>query len=582
MKLFHRFSLFTAVCGALLIFAGALVTSTGSGLSVPDWPLSYGTFFPKMQGGVFFEHGHRLIAGFVATLTLVTAAWAYLKVQSSLIRKLCYVAAGAVLLQAILGGMTVLLQLPTWTSVAHACLGQSYFCVLCSIALLSSKTWQNATRDLDTKTLLPHLTLVFVIMVFIQLFLGAWMRHIGAGLAIPDFPTSLGSWIPPIFTYWIKVHFAHRVGALCITIYFIFFALYAAWMHRRKKIIRIFLYILFILILTQVTLGSFVIWTGKNAFITSLHVVCGASILGTLVLMCLMVFHLFNAQQSYLLLLDYISLGKPRITIMVCMTAFVGFFLASKGEIHSVRLIWTLISVFLVSFGSCSLNQVMEITDDQAMDRTKNRPLAAGRLTAKQGMGVSVATVLAGLAVMYLQVNWIAFIFVLISFLGYILFYTPLKKITNLNTLVGAVPGALPPVIGWVAASGSFTYQALLLFMIMFFWQLPHFLAIAWMFADDYKKAQMRMLPHMDPHGERTTRQALLYTLALIPVGLLPSFVGLAGRIYFFATLLISLWFLKLVFGFFRNPDKAHARKVLLGSLVYLSLVFALLVLDRA
>lgn len=581
MTKFHRYSVFTAICGLFLIFAGAFVTSTGSGLSVPDWPLSFGTLFPEMTGGVFYEHGHRLIAGFVATLTVGLAIWAKLKIQSRLIRNFTYVAVGAVVAQAVLGGMTVLLQLPTWTSMSHAFLGQTFVGILWLIALFSSSTWERVTRDDQKNTLLPHLSMFFVWIIFVQLFLGAWMRHIGAGLAIPDFPTSMGAWIPPMFNYWIKVHFAHRVGALSIFFFTIGYATYVFLKHREFKAVEKFTKLILVLVLIQISLGAFVIWTGKNAMITSLHVVCGASILSAVLLLAAVSLKTFNRHKSYLLLLDYLSLGKPRITIMVCMTAYVGFYLASRTGIDISRLMWTLCSVFLVSFGSCSLNQVVEVGADQAMDRTKNRPLAAGRLSLTQGIIVSCSTILLGLFIMWFEVNMIATVFVLASFLGYIIFYTPLKKVTTLNTLVGAIPGALPPVIGWVAATGEFTYQAFLLFVIMFFWQLPHFLAIAWMFADDYKRGKMRMLPINDISGGMTTRQALLYTIALIPIGLIPSFVGMAGKFYFFGTLIVSIWFLRKVYHFYKTRQTAQARSVLMSSLMYLPLVFLLMIMDK-
>lgn len=581
MVQFRRYSFFTAVCGLFLIYAGALVTSTGSGLSVPDWPLSFGTLFPEMTGGVFYEHGHRLIAGFVALLTVVMAIWAKLKIQSKLIRIFSYLAVLAVVMQAILGGMTVLFQLPTWISMSHAFLGQTFVGILCLIALFASATWANIVKDNQKNTLLPHLSLFFVGFIFIQLFLGAWMRHIGAGLAIPDFPLSMGKWIPPVMNYWIKVHFAHRVGALCIFIFSIFYFAYIWTTHRQDKLIRSFSRLITLLVVIQISLGAFVIWTGKNAWITSGHVLCGASILSALLMMTAISLKSFHFQKSYLLLLDYLSLGKPRITIMVCMTTFVGFFLASRTGVDAGKLIWTLTSVFLVSFGSCTLNQVIEVEEDQVMDRTKNRPLATGRLTITQGIVVSGITILVGLMIMWFAVNGMATAFVFASFLGYVLFYTPLKKVTALNTLVGAIPGALPPMIGWVAVSGKFTYQAFLLFVIMFFWQLPHFLAIAWMFADDYKKAKMRMLPMNDINGGLTTRQALLYTIALIPVGLIPSFVGMAGKVYFFGTLLVSIWFFKKVYAFYKTRQTTQARSVLLSSLLYLPLVFFLLIMDR-
>ena len=422
----------------------------------------------------------------------------------------------------------------------------------------------------------------FALLALFQLFFGAWMRHIGAGLAIPDFPTSFGHWIPPTFTYWIKIHFIHRLGALFITAYLIFFLAYGYSVHRESRIVRFFLPLLLVLIVTQVSLGASVIWTGRNVVVTSLHVLVGATILSSLVMMSVVSFKHFSPKTSYHVLMDYVSLGKPRITIMVCMTALVGFYLGSGSDFDLAKLLWTLWSIFLVSFGACSLNQVMEVEADQAMDRTRDRPIPSGRLTKSQGILVSFATVLVGVVVMYFKVGTLPLVFLLLSLVGYVFFYTPLKRVSHYNTLIGAIPGALPPVIGWVAATNQFSFAAFLLFLIMFLWQLPHFLAIAWMYSDDYKKAKMRMLPLMEGTGTQATqRQALLYAFALFPVSLVPSFVGIVGKVYFFGALFISLWFIRLVYLFFKNPDKASARQVLLGSFVYLLVVFSLMVANR-
>ena len=276
---FHNFSRFTTLAGFFLLFAGAMVTSTGSGLSVPDWPLAFGTVFPKMEGGVFYEHGHRLVAGFVASLTVIQCVLAYRLPTSALVKKTTIIAVFIVLLQAVLGGMTVIYQLPTPVSVSHACLGQTYVSILALISLFSSKVWNNPVAMTVSKKVMWG-AWVLVALVFSQLFLGAWMRHIGAGLSIPDFPTNLGGVFPPYFSYWVAVHFAHRCMAYFIFAYVIYFGmsgLKSLGLHLifSRRLLKLIL----LCVCFQLALGAFVIWTGKHALITSLHVLNGALIL---------------------------------------------------------------------------------------------------------------------------------------------------------------------------------------------------------------------------------------------------------------------------------------------------------------
>ncbi len=277
---------FVALSTAVLIFAGGLVTSTGSGLSVPDWPNTYGWFmftFPleKMVGGIRYEHSHRLIASTVGFLILVLALWLWRVEPRRSVRRLGYVALAAVIMQGILGGITVLWYLPDPISIAHAGLAQIVFCITAAIALLTSRGWARTAFRSTDDPMLRRLTVVTTAWVYVQILLGAIMRHTDAGLAIPDFPLAFGQLIPPQWDPKIAIHFAHRVGALFASVVIIATTAHVFYHHRRSgELIRPSV-LLLVLLAVQVTLGAYTVWTGRHYIINSLHVVTGASVLVT-------------------------------------------------------------------------------------------------------------------------------------------------------------------------------------------------------------------------------------------------------------------------------------------------------------
>jgi protoheme IX farnesyltransferase len=241
----------------------------------------------------------------------------------------------------------------------------------------------------------------------------------------------------------------------------------------------------------------------------------------------------------------------------------------------------TLIGTALVAGGAAALNQVLERDTDGRMRRTASRPLPRGRLSVVESTWFGVALSTAGLLDLALATNPAAALVAAATLISYVLVYTPLKTRTSLATLVGAVPGALPPVIGWAAASGSITLPALVLFGIVFFWQMPHFLAIAWMYRHDYARAGIPMLPVLEPDGRRTGHQALLYAAALWPVSLLPALVGLAGSAYSIVATALGFAFIGLAAMFARDRSQTNARRLFLFSLLYLTLLWGALVIDR-
>jgi cytochrome c oxidase assembly protein subunit 15 len=274
----HRFAVLTCACTLALIFIGGLVTSTGSGLAVPDWPLSYGMLMPPMVGGVFYEHGHRLAAATVGFLTLILALWTWRKEPRRAVRRLAWAALGVVILQGLLGGITVILLLPTAVSVLHACLAQAFFCLTVALAYATSREWLAAGPPAEDAAGLRPLSAVATALVFVQLLLGALMRHTGAGLAIPDFPLAFGRLLPPLEHTPVIVHFAHRLGAVvALTGLLALFA--AARRSRDPRFVRPAAALL-ILAGVQVALGATAVLTGKAVVPTTAHVAAGAALLG--------------------------------------------------------------------------------------------------------------------------------------------------------------------------------------------------------------------------------------------------------------------------------------------------------------
>ncbi len=278
---------------------------------------------------------------------------------------------------------------------------------------------------------------------------------------------------------------------------------------------------------------------------------------------------------------DYWVLTKPRLGLMVLFTVAAGFLLANRTGPNLWGLLHTLFGTALVVAGASAFNQLLERNTDAQMQRTQNRPLPAGRLQPRETLVFSLALGVGGILYLALVLpQLLAAVVAGCAFLGYVFCYTPLKRKTTLNTLVGAVPGALPPVIGCTAATGSISSEAVVLFLILFLWQIPHFLAIAWIYRDDYARAGMRMLPVVDREGGRTAVLMVSYCLALVPASLTPCLLGLGDHFYLAGAMLFGLAFLAQALRFARERSETMARRVLQASLVYLPALLGLLLLN--
>jgi protoheme IX farnesyltransferase len=285
---------------------------------------------------------------------------------------------------------------------------------------------------------------------------------------------------------------------------------------------------------------------------------------------------------------DYIALTKPRITWLILMSTGIGYFFGLPagafrwmGWPSWLSLLTTLVGTALIASGSAALNQWYERESDLKMRRTKTRPIPGGRMVANRALIFGWALSVAGFLILSFGVNFLSGLLGLITLVCYLFVYTPMKQRSSLSTVVGALPGAMPPMIGYAAASGVLTSQAWALFAILFVWQFPHFLAIAWMYRDDYSRAGIRMLPVVEPDGKSTSRQIVGYASTLIPVSLFPTLLGMTGKIYVVGALLLGGWFLYVGVRVAFDRTTLRARQVLLASVIYLPLIYGLMVLDR-
>jgi cytochrome c oxidase assembly protein subunit 15 len=293
----HRYTRLLAAATLVLVAAGGMVTSTNSGLSVPDWPTTYGRqmfAYPlsQMAGGIFYEHGHRLIATVVGMLTIGLVLWLWRVERRAWVRRLGSIALGVVIVQGVLGGVTVLLRLPDAISISHAGLAQIFFCLTVSVALFTSSGWRMpATAPVDDRGLRARMVLLTG-LVYGQILLGATMRHTGGGLAIPDFPLAFGHLVPPFWNTGIALHFAHRIGALVVSILAIANIVTVLRRHGRESALTRPAWLLLGAVATQVTLGAFVVLTGKQPVVNTLHVATGALVLATSLVLTLRAFRI--------------------------------------------------------------------------------------------------------------------------------------------------------------------------------------------------------------------------------------------------------------------------------------------------
>jgi protoheme IX farnesyltransferase len=281
------------------------------------------------------------------------------------------------------------------------------------------------------------------------------------------------------------------------------------------------------------------------------------------------------------MIFDYIQLTKPRITWLILMSTGVGYFFGVRDNWTWQVLIHTLIGTGLIASGTAALNQWWEHEADAKMERTGDRPIPSQRITPRNALAFATLLSIAGFAELWVGANPLAALLGLFTLTTYLFIYTPLKSVSPHSTTIGAIPGAMPPMIGYAAARGAITLEAWALFAILFLWQFPHFYAIAWMYRADYARAGIKMLPVIDSKGDATVRQILIYSIILVPVSMLPRYLGMTGNIYMIGALLLGAMYCYSAIEVAKNRTPVYARRVLLASIVYLPVLYCLMLGDR-
>lgn len=574
-RLSHRFSLVLSLSTLCLIFIGGLVTSTQSGLAVPDWPLSYGRVVLPMRGAVLFEHGHRLVAASVGLLAIMTAVLFQWQDTRLWLKRAAWGAVGLVVLQGLFGGLTVLFKLKhPVLSVIHACLAQTFFLWTIALALWSSPAWTAAPprpAEGAHDTPLHQFAFLLVATLFLQLVLGAVIRHTGHAVL------------------------AHMgVPALVLVLVGILVARVTAQPSGTPALDR-FIWALPVLLVVQVSLGilsylllspgSSLSWPRPAAItgVTS-HVAVGALFLGTAWAAALLSYRTGPGAAEgggRRLASDYLALTKPGISVMTALTALAGYAVGARDGLRAGPFLFTAVGTAALAGGACVLNMWRERDADALMRRTEDRPLPARRLKPGEALFFGLLLSAGGLGLLTFFVNVLTAALGAATLAVYIFLYTPLKMRSPWSTGVGAVSGALPPVMGWAAATGRVGWEAAALFGLLFFWQFPHFYALAWLYKEDYARAGFSMLPVVEPDGESTARKMVTYSFALLTVSLLPAFLGMTGRVYPAAAFALGVLLTALSGAFFLSRSRAAARGVFFGSIIYLPLVLGLLVGNR-
>jgi protoheme IX farnesyltransferase len=616
----HGLAIATAAATFLLILIGGLVHGTGSSLACPDWPTCYGTMMPRMEGGVLVEHSHRLAAGSVMILTLVLLVTMFTSRAPAhrRLRPLAALAMGLVVVQALLGGITVLLRLPTPVSTMHTGVSLLFFMTVLYLAVRARPgKWvkrgiahadADAHADGRIRTVgvgvgvsvidpdssaplaLPDfavwLALVSVVAIYFQMVLGGLVRHSGAALACTDVPLCRGA-IWPDAHPTVLIHVLHRLNGVLVAGLVIASSIVTFRAGGRRPGLRALALAAPVLVLAQIALGVASVLTFLDLVIVESHLAVATALLATQMGVVLAGRPIDVASLTPRgwrsvgrFVVDLVRLTKPRITGLVVATFAGGVWLA-PGAMARWRLVMTVIGTALVVSASNTINMFLERDQDRLMERTRARPLPEGRLSPEAALAFGAALACAALPLLFLAGNALTGILAGVAFASYVAVYTPMKQHSAAALFVGAVPGAMPPLMGWTAATGQLDAPGLVLFAILFLWQIPHFLAIAIFRSEDYARAGFRVLPLAT--SARATRFYILgFSLALVAATVLLQPLRVAGAHYLVAAAALGGLFIGWgLAGFRRAAARPWARSLFLFSIVYLTLLFVALIADR-
>ncbi len=590
MRGFARLSFATAVASYFLVVLGGLVRASGAGLACPDWPLCHGRLIPPLEGLVLIEYGHRLVASLVGLLTAGLAVMAWRRFRGRPELRAATLALILVGVQIGLGGLTVRGELSPWLVVAHLGTAMAFFATIVSLtanALLGDVP----ARPRAGFSALPRLALG---ATFALVLIGGYVSASGAGLACPDWPLCYGQ-ILPALSGPVAVHLLHRFVAAVVAVLIVATAAVAYRTQPLRPHLLAAAVIAVALLVLQIVLGALNVELRLATAVTTAHLATAAALFAALVVLVVLADRAPTVEPVRPAhieggpsrpprsgrLLDYISLTKPRIIVLLLIVALASMLIAAPGRLSLWIILFTLLGGALSAGSANAVNCLLDRDIDALMHRTRRRPLPALRM--EPPFAFAFATVLGVLAfvVLAVLVNLLSAVLAMGALFFYVVVYTVwLKRATPQNIVIGGAAGAMPPLIGWAAATGRVELPAFILFLIVFLWTPPHFWALALYRREDYARAGIPMLPVVAGE-EETRRQIVLYSALLVAATLLLYPLGAMGRLYAVCALVLGAGFLALALQVRRQRTVAAAVRLFGYSLLYLALLFGAMAADR-
>lgn len=595
---FQGLALTTAASTYALLVLGGVVRATGSGLACPDWPMCHGQLIPPLEGPILIEYAHRLDALWVSLLIVASAfvAWRYHRSDRSILYP-AVLGVPLLIAQIMLGGLTVLLELPPGIVLLHLATALGLLAstvITATIAFASSAPMQaSGSQAADRSAALAWMT---TLATFALLLSGGYVVRSGASLACPDWPLCLGQFLPAPRGPGIDIQLTHRFAAAAVGVLLALLALHA-WRTRQHPP-RLALLALLSLSLygVQVLVGASVVVWQLPVALRALHLALGSALWAALVAIAALSYPRAaltsedsrehgearpdSAPRS--ILLDYLSLTKPRIILLLLITTLAAMLLAQAGWPPPSLILATLLGGALAAGGASALNCYLDRDLDALMARTRLRPLPARRIAPARALAFGLALSFASVVELAVWVNAISAVLATAGIVYYVLLYTAwLKRSSHQNIVIGGAAGAVPPLVGWAAVTGRVELLPVLLFVIVFMWTPPHFWALALLRRQDYAKARVPMLPVV--RGERETRRhIMIYALSLAGITLVLAPLGLLSLIYLGSAILLNAYFIQLAWRVWRDASPAASWRLYKYSIAYLALLFVAMVADRA
>jgi protoheme IX farnesyltransferase len=593
---FRRLTIFTSAWILFLIFFGAVVRVTGSGMGCPDWPLCYNQIIPPAELPAWIEFLHRVIAAIAGLLTVTIAvmAWrSYREYRSIYVSSVAAVA--LVLFQAFLGGVTVWYNNAPVTVIAHLIAAVSYLALTLVITVVAHLPAEYVTSPgipTGHKGFFRFL-IIAAVLLMVLLITGAVVVGTGTGLACPDWPLCQGEIFPSNAHLGTIIQLTHRFTVATVGIILAAIVLIIRRRYAGQKLLVMWSTIMGLLFLFQAGIGGLNVLMRLPRSINALHLTVASSVWGCLIILIVLFYFTGKSlipeeteekesepvspgQKAAVLF----KLTKPWVMALLLVTTLGAMFIAAQGMPPISLILYTLLGGALAAGGASALNSYVDSDIDGVMSRTSRRPTVTGLVTPTETLFFGLALSTLSFVILAVFVNMLAAALSMLGILYYVFFYTLyLKRATIHNIIIGGAAGAIPPLVGWAAVTGSLDVAALYLFALIFFWTPPHTWALALLVKKDYTNARVPMLPVVAGEKE-TTYQILLYSILLIALTLLPFAFGMMSWAYLVVAIMLGVPFLYLAWKLWRNYSKSTSKRLYKFSQSYLALIFLVMVLD--